>query len=119
MPVQTMLLTPWGSNVSANPNGSVASMGYPRPQMARYLADSSEPNFINLNGLWEFELHTPGAKIPFGRTLKRSILVPFPPESFLSGLQTMPNFDMWYRRVIEVSFPSALHKLLAVMRRAL
>ena len=100
----TTLLTPWGSNVSADPIGSVTSMGYPRPQMVRYLANSSEPNFINLNGLWEFELHAPGAKIPFGRTLKRSILIPFPPESYLSGLQTMPNYHMWYRRLLEVSY---------------
>ncbi|KAK9813666.1 hypothetical protein WJX73_002278 [Symbiochloris irregularis] len=81
------------------------SWGYPRPQMVRLLPDSAGFNFFNLNGKWQYALHAPGAKLPFGKTLKDSIIVPFPPESFLSGLQTMPNFHMFYRRMFQVGQP--------------
>ncbi len=69
---------------------------YPRPQMRR-------ENWINLNGIWEFAFD-------FGRTgkergmqnaskLSREILVPFCPESVLSGIH-YPDFmnAVWYRR---------------------
>eukprot|EP00662_Eupelagonemidae_sp_cell21_P024507 gene24507-6500_t len=50
--------------------------------------------WANLNGLWEWERAAPGNHTagtfnetpPFGRTLKGSILVPFPVEACLSGV---------------------------------
>ena len=70
---------------------------YPRPQMVR-------DEWLNLNGVWEFELD-PGLSgedrhlAAGGEALSRSILVPFAPESELSGLghrDFMPC--VWYRR---------------------
>lgn len=69
---------------------------YPRPQLVR-------EDWINLNGTWEFEMD-------FGRTgrerelhqsegLQQSIIVPFCPESELSGIgytDFMPA--VWYRK---------------------
>ena len=60
---------------------------YPRPQLLRY------DNWQNLNGLWQFQ----GSKTPFtsqqisqnsqlNHLLDSQILVPFPPESCLSGI---------------------------------
>ncbi len=69
---------------------------YPRPQMRR-------ENWINLNGIWEFAFD-------FGRTgkergmqnaskLSREILVPFCPESVLSGIHYLDFMNaVWYRR---------------------
>ena len=58
---------------------------YPRPQMKR-------DSFLNLNGIWDFSV---------GNTeFDQAILVPFCPESQLSGLQLHPEDgkDFWYRR---------------------
>jgi hypothetical protein len=38
-------------------------------------------------GIWEWEPTLENATLPFNRTLNRSILVPFPPESCLSGIR--------------------------------
>ncbi len=58
---------------------------YPRPQMRR-------ESYLNLNGIWDFEYENYEAKI----------LVPFCPESQLSGVDTKQVFcdcgDMYYRR---------------------
>ena len=51
---------------------------YPRPQMVR-------DSFFPLNGYWDFAI-TGSADIP--DTYEKSIVVPFPPESKLSGIQT-------------------------------
>jgi hypothetical protein len=56
---------------------------YPRPQMAR-------KEWLNLNGPWEFELDPKQTgekrKLPGGGKFKQQIVVPFCPESSLSGL---------------------------------
>ena len=69
---------------------------YPRPQMAR-------GKWMNLNGEWDFTMD-------FGRTgrerglsqaekLERKILVPFCPESRLSGIEYLDLMDaVWYKR---------------------
>ncbi len=69
---------------------------YPRPQMVR-------EDWINLNGSWEFEMD-------FGKSgkerelflkdkLKSTILVPFCPESKLSGIEYIDFIPaVWYRR---------------------
>ena len=56
---------------------------YPRPQMVR-------DNWLNLNGIWEFELDTglSGKEQGWHQEGKfsQTILVPFCPESKLSGI---------------------------------
>lgn len=75
---------------------NIPKNNYPRPQMKR-------ENWINLNGIWEFAFD-------FGRTgkergmqnaqkLEREILVPFCPESTLSGIRYTDFMNaVWYRR---------------------
>ncbi len=67
---------------------------YPRPQMVRN-------EWVNLNGLWEFQQGQAGDELPTGQTLARKILVPFPVESALSGV--MEHHErLWYRRTFTV-----------------
>jgi len=85
-----VLMTRWGKKVSVDS----VHPEYPRPQLRR-------PDWKNLNGLWEFRAARQGEEPPFGKTLPRRILVPFPVESALSGVGQRPN-RMWYRRLFEV-----------------
>ena len=68
---------------------------YPRPQMVR-------GRWLNLNGSWGYALAARDAARPdeFGG----EILVPFPVESTLSGVGTVPGAEqrLWYRRTFEV-----------------
>jgi beta-galactosidase/beta-glucuronidase len=57
---------------------------YPRPNLRR-------SEWVNLNGEWEFGV---GEKPGFDR----QILVPFCPESELSGIAELPGDVVWYRR---------------------
>src|SRR5690625_2392941 len=62
---------------------------YPRPQMVR-------DNWKNLNGLWNYAIR------PIDEPVKEfdgEILVPFPLESYLSGVQKslLPNELLWYQ----------------------
>ncbi|MEU8222783.1 LamG-like jellyroll fold domain-containing protein [Kribbella sp. NPDC048915] len=84
------LTTPWTDDVS--PTNALPE--YPRPQLTR-------PDWRNLNGLWEWAPAAPGEAPPFGRTLAEKVLVPYPIESALSGLQKHED-RMWYRRTFEV-----------------
>ena len=67
---------------------------YPRPHMVR-------KSYVNLNGYWDYA---------FTKTFHRpekyggKILVPFSPESVLSGVsrQLQPDEYLWYRRVFTV-----------------
>ena len=79
------IVTRWGATI--DPTKAAPLPEYPRPQLAR---DSA--SWLNLNGLWEWEpaAGANGTALtppPFGRTLDRSILVPFPAESCLSGVR--------------------------------
>jgi len=73
---------------------------YPRPQMVR-------PDWINLNGVWQFELD-PGASgrargLPEAERLAGEITVPFCPESRLSGVAHTDFIPaLWYRREFAV-----------------
>ncbi|AYD47106.1 glycoside hydrolase family 2 [Arachidicoccus soli] len=67
---------------------------YPRPQMVR-------KDWLNLNGVWQFQ---PGVNaddaLPQGK-LARTILVPFPVESALSGV--MEHHErLWYKRSFRI-----------------
>ena len=50
------------------------------------------PQWVSLNGLWEFELSAGASAPPCGRTLNQTILVPFPLESCLSGAFRWPLY---------------------------
>ena len=77
------LKTRWTDDVSP----SNARPEYPRPQMVR-------KDWMNLNGVWECGL---GEKQKFDQ----KILVPFPIESALSGIQKHDD-HVWYRRRFEI-----------------
>ncbi|MEW2305458.1 PA14 domain-containing protein [Streptomyces sp. NPDC006655] len=67
---------------------------YPRPQLTR-------ADWQNLNGTWQFAAATAGERPPVGRKLGEKILVPYPVESQLSGLERHED-RMWYRRTFTV-----------------
>ncbi|MFE9940516.1 PA14 domain-containing protein [Streptomyces hirsutus] len=67
---------------------------YPRPQLTR-------DQWRNLNGQWQFAAAEEGERPPVGKTLKERILVPYPVESQLSGIQRHED-RMWYRRTFTV-----------------
>lgn len=90
---QAPLMTPWAALV--NTNNPLPE--YPRPQMVR-------SNWLNLNGIWQFEPTTTSAPVPTGQTLTNEILVPYPMESAISGVMQYSEFS-WYRRTFAV--PSA------------
>ncbi len=77
------LQTPWAAQVHDAP-----WQVYPRPQMKR-------ESYVNLNGLWDFAV---GDREP--GTYDRKILVPFCPESRLSGIgEHFPEgTPLWYHR---------------------
>ena len=84
------LLTPWTRSVS-----TVAPLPeYPRPQFERSA-------WLNLNGQWQYEQAQPGQPAPFGRNLAETILVPFPVQSPLSGIERGDTAG-WYRRTFRV-----------------
>lgn len=71
---------------------------YPRPQLVR-------PSWTNLNGLWQYAITPVKASVP--AEWNEQILVPFPVESALSGVQKRLGQDqlLWYKR--HVSVPAA------------
>lgn len=86
------LLTPWSENV--DPDNVLPE--YPRPTMVRTA-------WLNLNGIWEFQESAEGAAIPFNKTLKEQILVPFAWESPLSGVRKQfESCRAIYRRKIKI-----------------
>lgn len=68
---------------------------YPRPQFVR-------PDWINLNGYWEYAIRPENGPMP--QKYDGQILVPFCVESALSGVQRalLPNEKLWYRCSFEV-----------------
>lgn len=80
------MLTAYGEQV----NPAAPRQEYPRPQLVR-------DSYINLNGRWEF-VGAPRDAVP--KRFAAQIVVPFPPESALSGIgrPTPKGFALWYRR---------------------
>ncbi|MHA1777176.1 MAG: glycoside hydrolase family 2 protein [Promethearchaeota archaeon] len=81
------MLTKWGEKFDANK----AWKSYPRPQLQR-------PKWLNLNGNWEYAISN--LKLQNMPAPEGKIRVPFPVESYLSGVQrslTSKNL-LWYRR---------------------
>jgi hypothetical protein len=84
------LLTPWTRSVSR-----VAPLPeYPRPQLERAA-------WLNLNGQWQYEQAKTGQAPPFGQNLAETILVPFPVQSPLSGIERGDSAG-WYRRKFRI-----------------
>jgi hypothetical protein len=94
------LSTPWTHLVG--PNNALPE--YPRPQMAR-------TRWMSLNGVWDYtgrsertasrsERTALPAPLPASEYHER-ILVPYPTESALSGIQRHDD-QMWYRKVFEL-----------------
>ncbi len=84
------LLTPWTDSVST----TSPLPDYPRPELER-------ARWMNLNGRWQYEAATPGMHPPYGQTLAETILVPFPVQSPLSGIERADTTG-WYRRLFAV-----------------
>ncbi|MGW6282535.1 LamG-like jellyroll fold domain-containing protein [Kribbella sp. NPDC055071] len=95
------LPTPWTAQVS--PTNALPD--YPRPQLARPTA--AAPTWTNLNGLWQFSSWDGFSPITFGQSLSGKVLVPYPIESVLSGVQKHYDY-MLYRRTVVV--PTAYTK---------
>ncbi|MEV2211975.1 PA14 domain-containing protein [Streptomyces sp. NPDC050997] len=84
------LSTPWADEVGPDN----AHPEYPRPQLTR-------DAWRNLNGRWQFAAAEAGERPPVGRTLAERVLVPYPVESQLSGIERHED-RMWYRRTFTV-----------------
>ncbi|RXP62755.1 glycoside hydrolase family 2 [Lutibacter sp. HS1-25] len=84
------MVTPWAGNFDKNNPLSE----YPRPIMVR-------EKWKNLNGVWAFGETVEGSSIP--KSLKNKIVVPFPWESHLSGIQQqLATQRAWYKRSFTV-----------------
>ena len=89
------LSTPWTTQVT--PTNALPD--YPRPQLAR--PSAAAPQWLNLNGLWQYGETNGFSPPPIGKDLTGQILVPYPAESALSGVQKHSDF-MFYRRLVTV-----------------
>ena len=80
------LFTPWGEKLDRDH----PLQEYPRPQLRR-------DSYLNLNGRWQYAIRSDG-KAP--EKFDGEIVVPFSPESLLSGVgrQVMPGDALWYQR---------------------
>lgn len=96
------LATPWTGEVS--PDHALPE--YPRPQLAR--PSLEHPQWMSLNGLWQYAPGDDKGAPPFGQTLKEQVLVPYPVESVLSGVQKHSDF-MFYRRMVDVPAEYTAH----------
>jgi beta-galactosidase/beta-glucuronidase len=78
---------------------SIPRSEYPRPQWVR-------EEWLCLNGVWEFEIDHEDSGLARGlleRKLQGKILVPFCPESDLSGIGERAVMNaVWYRRTVRV-----------------
>jgi len=105
-----LFLAGWSSTVAADDDWKMQPVGiqsrwaalvsptnalpeYPRPQMVR-------STWTNLNGLWQYAITAKDAGTP--NNYDGQILVPYPLESALSGVQKrlQPDQILWYRRTI-------------------
>jgi hypothetical protein len=97
------LSTPWTHLVGP----SNALPEYPRPQMAR-------KRWLNLNGVWSYTGRTERTALaapPPADAYREQILVPYPTESALSGVQRHDD-QMWYRKVFKLPGSWRGHRVL-------
>ena len=82
---------------------------YPRPQFFR-------PHWRCLNGEWEFEIDTGDSGVErdlLSRPLLQKIMVPFCPESDLSGIGNKDFMNaVWYRKVLVIPSEWQDHRVL-------
>ncbi|MCK3685603.1 sugar-binding domain-containing protein [Maribellus sp. YY47] len=90
-PAGDLIKSPWAEKV--DPANVLPE--YPRPQMER-------GQWLNLNGLWEYSIVPQGSNIP--ADYDGQILVPYPVESSLSGVQKRvgDKNELWYKRTFTV-----------------
>jgi beta-galactosidase/beta-glucuronidase len=86
------LKTPWTDQVQAD----APLQEYPRPQLIR-------ANWQNLNGQWDYAILPKGSLPEMGFAGK--ITVPFPVESYLSGVQKEvgPSNELWYEKSFDLT----------------
>lgn len=86
-PVKDRMMTEWGRRLKADS----VWQEYPRPQLER-------ADWTNLNGMWDYAVTDTKAKAP--AQWAGQILVPFCPESTLSGVGRLiePQEALWYKR---------------------
>lgn len=89
------------SKKQPHPTMNIPRPEYPRPQFAR-------PDWLCLNGEWQFEIDKSDTGFERGlleRELKDKIVVPFCPESKLSGIEETDFLNaVWYRREVTIPF---------------
>ena len=83
----------WSCLQRSLPRRRRARSEYPRPQLAR-------SSYLNLNGLWHYRI----SQDPDDESFDGEILVPFSPESALSGVSRVlqPNEYLMYERQVEL-----------------
>ncbi len=86
-------------------DGATSVLSIPRPEYPR--PDFVRADWLNLNGEWDFalDLSDSGEErgLPEGQGFDRKILVPFAPESPLSGIgfqDFMPA--VWYKKILRI-----------------
>lgn len=108
------LYTSWGEDIKResllhmdDPSYKVLCE-YPRPQMVR-------DNYEILNGWWNYAFRPEKCEDPLGiEDWDGKILVPFSPESLLSGVNRVlqPNERLWYEREFDVKLQEGKRLLL-------
>ncbi|GAA4316406.1 glycoside hydrolase family 2 TIM barrel-domain containing protein [Mucilaginibacter gynuensis] len=89
-PKKAVLMSKFAKDV--NPKSVLPE--YPRPQLTR-------TKWLNLNGIWQFQASSGAAEAQPKGNLSKTILVPFPVESALSGVMEQHE-RVWYRRKFTV-----------------
>ena len=99
------MLTPWGEQVTADN----AWREYPRPQMQR-----SAATWTNLNGYWDYTIVTNDAAGWSHEVVKGKILVPYPIESALSGVERLTGKHelIEYRRTFDAKVTHGIRQIL-------
>jgi len=89
---QGPMMTTWSQTI--DPNNVLPE--YPRPQLVR-------DNWVNLNGIWDLRKGTVDENYSSTFNYDKSILVPFPIESALSGVMEKSDEQCyWYRRTFTI-----------------
>lgn len=93
------LTTPWTAAALQAPTPLPE---YPRPQLTR-------TEWLNLNGRWAYQggstapdAQNPPTAAPAFPANAEQILVPYPAESYLSGIQRHNERHLWYKRSFQV-----------------
>lgn len=95
------LVTRWGRELDRR----CPLNDYPRPQLRR-------DNWMCLNGVWQYAICDAPAGEP--QAYGGEIIVPFSPESLLSGVgrQLKPGQRLWYRRTVRFDGPQSGQRIL-------